>query len=155
MLKRKVYQVSIVQNLVNVSVHLVVIHCHKECVNNNAQCDEELHEGVKDNEGDQLLDAYPAPAAVPDTENVNKLETTGNEALLEGRMVVAGDRGHALYGPCFRGVLGDVAEIISRLSLLIASKMGPFCWKVVYGNYNEGLMSIHYFYGHKITNGKE
>ena len=66
-------------------------------------------------------------------------------------MVVAGHRGHALYGPCFGGVLGNVAEMISRLRLLIASKMGPFCRKVVYGNYKEGLMSIHYFYGHKIT----
>lgn len=157
-LQSKVYQVAVVEYFVNVFVHLIVIHCHEEGVDDNAQCDEELHEGIKDNEGDQFLDTYPAPAAVPDTENVDKLEAAGNATLLYGRVVVAGDRGrHVLQGPCCGGVLGDVAEIIlSRFRLLIPSQLGPFCRKVVYGNYNEGLIkSIHYFYGHKITNEKE
>ncbi len=51
-IKNTAYQVSIEENLVNVFVHLVVIDGHKERVDDNAQCDEELHEGVKDDEGD-------------------------------------------------------------------------------------------------------
>lgn len=103
------------------------------------------------------MDTYPAPAAIPDAENVNKFEAAGNATLLDGRVVIAGHRGrHVLDGPCCGGIFGDVSEIISRVRLLIASKLGPFCRKVVYGNYNEGLIkSIHYFYGHKITKEKE
>lgn len=92
-MQSKAYQVSIIQYLVNVFVHLIVIHGHEESVDDDAECYEELHEGIKDNEGDQFLDTYPAPAAVPDTENVNKLEAAGNATLFQGLVIVAGHRG--------------------------------------------------------------
>lgn len=53
----------------------MMIHRHEESIDNDAQGDEQLHERIEDNEGEDLLHPHPAPAALPHTQDIDSPET--------------------------------------------------------------------------------
>ena len=61
----------------------MMIHCHEECINNYTEGNEELHEWIKDYCSKNLLGLFPAPAAVPDTEDVYTFETACNQSVFQ------------------------------------------------------------------------
>lgn len=61
----------------------MVVHRHEDGVHHNAESDEQLHERIEHYERDKFLNADPTPAAVPDAENVDTLETGGDAAFLQ------------------------------------------------------------------------
>lgn len=64
------------KHVFKVSVHVVVIHSHEECIYHNAQRDEQFHKRIKYDETNDLLGAYPAPTTIPHTEDIDTFETT-------------------------------------------------------------------------------
>ena len=50
----KSYIVSILKSLIHGGVHIMMIQRHEGSVDNNAERDEEVDEGVKDNDGEKL-----------------------------------------------------------------------------------------------------
>jgi len=64
-------------------IQSVVVHGHEERVNPNGERNGEFRKGIKDDEGDALLDEVPREPPVPDTENVNAAETSLNQFLFQ------------------------------------------------------------------------
>lgn len=65
------------ENSLHIFVHIVVIQRHEERIDDDAECDEELYEWIKDQEGHVLLNLKPEPAAVPDAKDVDTTEHSG------------------------------------------------------------------------------
>ena len=42
--------VACIENLLKVRIHVMMVHCHEQCINYDAKCDEQFHEGVEDDE---------------------------------------------------------------------------------------------------------
>lgn len=55
----------------------MVIQRHEESIDDDAECDEEFYEWIKDQQGHVLLKLEPEPAAVPDAKQVDTTEQAG------------------------------------------------------------------------------
>lgn len=66
----------------------MVIHGHEHGVHNDAQRDEELNEGIEDNEGDPFLKFQPNPAAVPHTKHIDAFEDRLERLVFERRPIL-------------------------------------------------------------------
>lgn len=71
---RDTHVVAALKHTLHFLVHVMVIHGHEHGVHNDAQRDEELNEGIEDNEGDPFLKFQPNPAAVPHTKHIDAFE---------------------------------------------------------------------------------
>lgn len=54
-----------------------MIQCHEQRINDDAECDEELYEWIKDQQGDVLLNLEPKPTAIPDAKDVDTTKHSG------------------------------------------------------------------------------
>ena len=63
----------------------IMIHGEEEDVDDDAERDEQLSEGVKDDEGHDLADTDPAAAAVPYAEDVNHVLQIAKQGHLNKR----------------------------------------------------------------------
>lgn len=68
---RSTHVIARFQHPFHIPVHVVVIQRHKERVDNDAECDEELYERIKHQQGHVLLKFKPEPTAVPDAKDVD------------------------------------------------------------------------------------
>jgi hypothetical protein len=59
-----------------------VLHGHEQRVEHDAYGDGQVHEGVHDDEVDDLLDLQPSGGALPDQEGVRKLIPAGRTTSL-------------------------------------------------------------------------
>lgn len=66
--------VSHLEEVLEAAVHAVVVHGHEERVDDDAEGDEQLHEGIKHQQLHQLGKLFPGPATVPYTEQVNAFQ---------------------------------------------------------------------------------
>lgn len=55
----------------HIFVHIVVIQCHEERINDDTECDKEFYEWIKDQQRDVLLNLEPKPTAIPDAKDVD------------------------------------------------------------------------------------
>ena len=67
----------------SVVINVVLVHAHEDHVDCDTQSDEQLHEGIKDNEGQDFRYFDPGSAAVPDTENLAALEEIALQNILQ------------------------------------------------------------------------
>lgn len=74
---RDTHVIARFENSLHIFVHIVVIQCHEERIDDDAERDEELYERVKDYQGHVLLKLEPEPAAVPDAKDVDTTEHSG------------------------------------------------------------------------------
>lgn len=61
----------------HVFVHVVVIQCHEERIDDDAERDEEFYERIKDQQGHVLLKLEPKPTAIPDAKDVDTTKHSG------------------------------------------------------------------------------
>lgn len=66
--------VSHLEEVLEAAVHPVVVHGHEECVDDDAERDEQLHKWVKHQQLHQLGKLIPEPTTVPHTEDVNAFQ---------------------------------------------------------------------------------
>ena len=72
-----------------VVLDVVLVQRHEDDVDGDAEGDEELGEGVEDDEGEHLGDLEPEPAAVPDAHHVDRLlDVLARYQLEVGALVV-------------------------------------------------------------------
>ena len=72
----------------SVVINVVLVHAHEDNVHGDTQSDEELHEGIKDNEGQDFRYFDPSSAAVPDTENLAALKEVALQNILQLRAFI-------------------------------------------------------------------
>ena len=77
------YIVSILKGFVHPWVHIVVIEGHEKGVDDNAEGDEEVHKGVKDNHGENFGKADVVVTTVPNTHHIKALQTKFANTLFE------------------------------------------------------------------------
>lgn len=77
MFTRDTHVIARFENSLHIFVHIVMIQCHEERIDDDAERDEELYERVKDYQGHVLLKLEPEPAAVPDAKDVDTTEHSG------------------------------------------------------------------------------
>ena len=65
-----------------------MVHGHEDDVDGDAEGDEQLGEGVEDDDGQQLTHPDPDPGAVPDAEQVDALLQVLDEGALPLVLVV-------------------------------------------------------------------
>jgi hypothetical protein len=65
----------------------MMVHCHKECINDDAQSDEQLHERIEDDESKDLLNPNPTPTTIPYTKKVNTLKTSCHDLVSSSDLV--------------------------------------------------------------------
>ena len=65
------YIVSHLEEVVETTVHAVVVHGHEERVDDDTQRDEQLHKRVEHQQLHQLCKLIPIGTTVPHTEDVN------------------------------------------------------------------------------------
>lgn len=63
--------VAAFQRSVHIGIHVVMIESHEQGVDHDAERNKKLYKGVKHEQADPALEFEPAPAAVPDAENVD------------------------------------------------------------------------------------
>ena len=80
--------ISAVQLLHSVVINVVLVHAHEDNVDCDTQSDEQLHEGIKDNEGQDFRYFDPSSAAVPDTENLAALLEVTLQNILQLRTFI-------------------------------------------------------------------
>ena len=64
-------------------VHVVVVECHEGGVDHDAEGDEQVDEGVEDDDGEELGEADVAGAAVPHAHHVHALDTELADPLFQ------------------------------------------------------------------------
>ena len=57
----------------SVIINVVLVQAHEDNVHCDTESDEQLHEGIEDNEGQDFRYFDPSSAAIPDTENLAAL----------------------------------------------------------------------------------
>ena len=62
----------------HIFVHVVMIQCHEQRINDDTECDEELYEWIKDQQGHVLLKLEPKPTAIPDAKDVDTTKHSGH-----------------------------------------------------------------------------
>lgn len=72
--QERIYVVSHFEGSAHLLVHAVVIECHEERVDDDAQRDEEFNECVVDEKADEPLETDPVRRAVPHAANVQIFE---------------------------------------------------------------------------------
>ena len=72
-----------------------MVHGHEDDIDRDAEGDEELGEGVKDQDGQELTNPDPDPGAIPDAEHVDALLQVLDESALPLVLVVVVD-GHVI-----------------------------------------------------------
>ena len=72
----------------SVVINVVLVHAHEDNVHGDTESDEELHEGIKDNEGQDFRYFDPSSAAVPDTENLAALKEVALQNILQLRAFI-------------------------------------------------------------------
>ena len=72
----------------SVVINVVLVQAHEYNVHRDTQSYEELHEGIKDNEGQDFGYFDPSSAAVPHTENLAALEEIALQNILQLRTLV-------------------------------------------------------------------
>lgn len=77
------YQVAHGEHIVKVLGHGVVLHGHEEGVEHDADGDAQVHEGVHDDQVDDMLELHPGGTAVPNEHFVRTL-VPPRRALLVG-----------------------------------------------------------------------
>ena len=77
-----------VGSLHSVVINVVLVHTHEDNVHCDTESYEELHEGIKDNEGQDFRYFDPGSAAVPDTEDLAALEEIALQNILQLRTLV-------------------------------------------------------------------
>ena len=77
------HQVAHAQHVLEGRGHGVVLHGHEERVEDDADCDGQVHEGVHHHHVHHLLEPQPGGVAVPDQVGVGELVPAGG-ALLSG-----------------------------------------------------------------------
>lgn len=82
------YKIGILKNFLKVRVHIVMVHCHEQSVDDNAERDEQFHKWIEHNQRDQLLYANPTPATVPHAQNIQTFETVGGDAFLHWPIII-------------------------------------------------------------------
>lgn len=55
----------------------MVIQCHEERIDDDAKCDKELYERIKDQQGHVFLKLEPKPTAIPDAKDVDTTKHSG------------------------------------------------------------------------------
>jgi len=61
----------------HIFVHVVMIQCHEQRIDDDAECDEELYERIKDQQGHVLLKVEPELTAIPDAKDVDTTKHSG------------------------------------------------------------------------------
>jgi len=74
---RNTHVVAGFEHSLHIFVHVVVIQRHEERVDDDAECDEELYERIKDQQGHVLLKLEPGPTAIPHAKDVDTTEHSG------------------------------------------------------------------------------
>lgn len=81
------YVIAGFEHPLHVLVHVVVIERHEERVNDDAKCDKKFNERIKHQQGHPLLKLQPDPTAIPDAKDVDAPEKTGQQLVLERRLL--------------------------------------------------------------------
>ena len=102
---------------------LIVVQGHEDDVDDDAERDEELGEGVKDEKGQNFADLYPDPAAVPNAGHVCGLDQGRGHLLPElgalvVRVVVVDVEGRQAGGLAQRPVADLVDNVVKNLDIL-------------------------------------
>lgn len=71
------YVVARFKHSFHVFVHVVMIQCHEERIDDDTERDEELYERIKDQQGHVLLKLEPEPTAIPDAKDVDTTKHSG------------------------------------------------------------------------------
>lgn len=71
------YVIARFEHSFHVFVHVVVIQCHEERIDDDTERDEELYERIKDQQGHVLLKLEPEPTAIPDAKDVDTTKHSG------------------------------------------------------------------------------
>ena len=79
--KQGAYIVSRLKSGVHGGVHVVVVQGHEGRVHDDAQGDEQVDEGVKDDDGEELREADVAGAAVPHAHHIHALDAEVADSL--------------------------------------------------------------------------
>ena len=66
------YQISYRQDMLKLWRHRMVLHGHKQCIQDNADGDGQVHKRVHNNQVHNLLHFYPVGVALPDEESIGK-----------------------------------------------------------------------------------
>lgn len=66
------YQISHRQDVFKLWCHRVVLHCHKQCIQDNADGDGQVHKRVHNNQVHNLFQFYPVGVTLPDEESIGK-----------------------------------------------------------------------------------
>ena len=64
-------------------IHVVMVESHEGSVDDDAKGDEEVDEGVEDDDGEELCQADVAGAAVPHAHHVHALDTELTDPLFQ------------------------------------------------------------------------
>lgn len=82
-MKKNIYVVSHFEGAAHLFVHAVMIECHEERIDDDAQRDKEFNECVINEKADEPLEADPVRRAVPHTANVQIFEREGQQSFLD------------------------------------------------------------------------
>lgn len=66
------YQISYSQDMFKLWCHRMVLHCHKQCIQDNADGDGQVHKRVHNDQVYNLFQLYPVGVTLPDEESVGK-----------------------------------------------------------------------------------
>lgn len=81
--KRGPYIVSSLKSGVHGRVHIVVVQGHEGRVDHDAEGDEQVDEGVEDDDGKELGEADVAGTAVPHAHHIHALDTELTDPLFQ------------------------------------------------------------------------
>ena len=92
-----------------------MVERHEYDVDDDAECDGELREGIEDDEREELADPNPQPTAVPHAAHVDALDDLlGHDVLALGTLVLVvvqvGGEGGGLAHGAIRDLVDDVVE---------------------------------------------
>lgn len=65
------YVVAALKRSFHIFVHIMMIKGHKQSIDDDTQCNEQLNERIEDKQRDVLLKLQPQPTAVPYAEEIN------------------------------------------------------------------------------------
>ena len=77
-----------VDNLHSIVINVVLVHAHEDNVHRDTQSYEQLHEGIKNDDGQEFRYFDPSSAAVPDTEDLATLHEVALYDILQLRTLV-------------------------------------------------------------------
>ena len=72
----------------SVVINVVLIQAHEDNVHCDTESDEQLHEGIEDNEGQDFRYFDPSSAAIPNTENLAALKEVALQNILQLRTFI-------------------------------------------------------------------